>query len=839
MLAVKAVIMAGGEGTRLRPLTSLLPKPMVPIVNQPVMEHILGLVKHHGITDVVATLAFMPQVIQDYFGDGFEWGMSLDYAIEETPLGTAGSVKNAERLLSGDEPFLIISGDAITDIDLNEVIAFHKARGGAVTIALKSMPDPLDFGVVITDDNGRIERFLEKPTWGQVFSDHINTGIYVIEPWVLREIPEKGSFDFSADLFPKLMEQGHELYGIVMDGYWCDVGSRDSYLDAHRDILDGAAKLFVPGVHAREGLWVAETASIAADAVLGEKVVVGENVTVRAGAVVGDYSVIGDNCVIGAEARITHSVLWDDTYIGAQATVSGAVLGRSVDVRARAVLDPGVTIGSESVVGRGAHVGADVQVFPYKRIEPAATVNSSLIWESTGVRSLFGESGISGLVGIDITVELVLKVAEAFGSLLPKGGHVVVSRDMSRAARMMKRAMIAGLNASGVNVRDLRVASPAVGRFTTQKTRCVGGVHIAASPTDPQALEIRFFDKGGLDIGPAQQKKIERLYFRGEFRRAFFDEVGEIVYPPRPLEYYTAALDEALAQAGLDDGWSKVVADMGHGAASLTLPMVAGSWRLDLIALNSVLDTEATTRGRTEIVEESFDDLRRGVELFNADFGVRFDLGAERVILMTPKGTVLDSDTALHALVDLWCRTRGNVEGAIAVPLTASLAVEQVASRYGRAVVRPGRSRRALAHAVVEGHAVFAGGTTGGFIFGDFFPAFDGVLTVGMLAAMLDHLGTDLDTIAEGLPPFHKVEVTTFCPSQKKGIVMRAVTEASAGLEVDLTEGLRVLYDDGWALVLPDGSDPVVTVWAEAGSTEEAVARAEAWRATVEAAIQD
>ncbi|HSK48047.1 MAG TPA: nucleotidyltransferase family protein, partial [Coriobacteriia bacterium] len=203
---MKAVIMAGGEGTRLRPLTSLRPKPMVPIVNQPVMEHILGLVKHHGITEVVATLAFMPQVIRDYFGDGEEWGTSIEYAIEETPLGTAGSVKNAQKLLAGDEPFLVISGDALTDIDLAEVIEFHKRMGGAVTIALKRVDDPLEFGVVITAEDGRIERFLEKPTWGQVFSDQINTGIYVMEPWVLDEIPEGQPYDFSAELFPKLME---------------------------------------------------------------------------------------------------------------------------------------------------------------------------------------------------------------------------------------------------------------------------------------------------------------------------------------------------------------------------------------------------------------------------------------------------------------------------------------------------------------------------------------------------------------------------------------------------------------------------------------------------------
>ncbi|MBN2404337.1 MAG: nucleotidyltransferase family protein, partial [Coriobacteriia bacterium] len=253
--------MAGGEGSRLRPVTSLRPKPMVPIVNQPVMEHILGLVKHHGMTDAVATLAFMPQVIEDYFGDGEEWGMNLSYALEETPLGTAGSVKNAQSLI-GDDTFVVISGDALTDIDLTEVIRFHKEKGGPVTIALKSVADPLEFGVVITDDDGKIERFLEKPSWGQVFSDTINTGIYVIEPEVFEHIPDDKPYDFSSELFPDLMAKGYDLYACAVDGYWCDVGSLESYMQVHRDILDGKAMIYVPGVEARQGLWIAEGAQV-------------------------------------------------------------------------------------------------------------------------------------------------------------------------------------------------------------------------------------------------------------------------------------------------------------------------------------------------------------------------------------------------------------------------------------------------------------------------------------------------------------------------------------------------------------------------------------------------
>jgi mannose-1-phosphate guanylyltransferase / phosphomannomutase len=838
---MKAVIMAGGEGTRLRPLTSLRPKPMVPIVNQPVMEHIIGLVKHYGVEHIVATLAFMPGVIQDYFGAGEEWGVEIDYAVEETPLGTAGSVKNAEQYLrdgtpEAEEPFIVISGDAITDINLREVVDFHKARGGAVTIALKRVPDPLDFGVVVTDEDGRIERFLEKPTWGQVFSDTINTGIYVVEPWVLDHIPTDAAYDFSADLFPKLMGLGHDLYGIVCDGYWCDVGSKETYVDVHRDILDGKAKVFVPGVHAHEGVWVAESAVVDEGARLGRCVVLGENVRVRSGASVGDYCVIGDNCVIGNDVQISHSVVWEDTFIGRSATVVGAVLCRHVDVRGRAVIDPGVVIGDESVVGQGARVSSSVQVFPYKRIEPSAVVRSSLIWESTGVRSLFGDAGVQGLVGVDITPELALKVAEAYGSLLPKGGQVVVSRDTTRAARMVKRAFVAGLNAAGINARDLRVASPAVCRFTTQKTRCVGGVHISGSMREAQSLEIRIFDANGLDIAPWEQKKIERLYFRGEFRRAFFDEIGDIVYPPRPLEYYGAALSEALHTSGLMGEWRKAVVDFVGGPASFVLPQVAHGWNINLIALNGVVDSEVPSAPSENPDAGSVADVVRAVELFGADVGVIFDWGSERVQFVTSHGKLLDGDSALHAVVDLWCRTR-DIEGSIAVPLSASMIVDEIAQKHGHRVIRPGRSRRALAAAIVDGRAVFAGSNTGGYIFGDFFPAYDGVLSLGMVTRMLAKADCTLDEVVAGLPACHKVEYDVACPTARKGAVMRAVTERASGMDSDMSEGVRVRYTDGWVLVLPHASDPSVTVWAEASNDDAAASRAQQWVRTVQDAI--
>lgn len=831
---MKAVIMAGGEGTRLRPLTSTRPKPMVPIVNQPVMEHILGLVKHHGITEIVATLAFMPQVIEDYFGDGEEWGTNITYAVEESPLGTAGSVKNAEEALRG-EPFVVISGDALTDIDLTSVIKFHNSHNGPVTIALKRVPDPLDFGVVITDERGKVQRFLEKPTWGQVFSDTINTGIYVLDPIVFDFIPEGKAYDFSSELFPALMAAGHDLYGFEVDGYWCDVGSLESYVAVHRDILDGKTMLYVPGARARNDVWVGKGADIDPGAVIGTKVVIGENTRVRAGARVDDYTVIGDNCLVGYDTVIEHSIVWSDSFIGAGSEVRGAVVCRGVDIRARARLEPGAAIGDSTVVGHGAIVGNDVQVYPYKRIEAGAVVTSSLIWESKGIRSLFGTDGVAGLVNIDVTPELALRLAQAFGSILPSKAHVVVSRDSSRGARMIKRAIIAGLNSTGNHVRDLRVASPGITRFTTRDTRCEGGVHVCVSAKDTQTLEIHFYDKAGIDLVPWIEKKVERLYFRQEFRRAFFDEIGEILYPPRALEYYIAGLMDALDGGALMSRRQTIVVDMGMSPASFVLPQVAGGWDVELIALRPFVDSErtmSTSPARDEVLGQ----LARSMDLFQADLGLSMDVTAERVTLVTASGGVLDADTALHAMAYLWSHTDAS-DRSLAVPHTASRVIERIAEAAGHGVLRVGTSRRSLSAAALRPEVGFAGSQTGGFVFPAFLASYDAIMSLGMTLRMLDRIGMSLDEVVAALPPFYLRRRQVFCPFARKGAVMRQMAELGQHHEVEMTEGVRIVEDDGWALVLPHATDAIVEVFSEGDSADAADTIADRYVALVEAAI--
>src|SRR5262245_21188702 len=363
---MKAVILAGGEGTRLRPLTSNQPKPMMPIVNAPMMEHIVRLLAAHGFDDIVVTVAFLANHIRNYFGDGSDFGVRMRYATEESPLGTAGSVRNAMEEL--DDTFLVISGDVLTDIDLSRIVKEHRARDAYATIALKRVENPVEFGIVITRDDGMIERFLEKPTWGQVFSDTINTGIYVLEPEIFELIPEGEVVDFSGDVFPQELDAGKSWLGFVADGYWEDVGTLEAYRAAHDDILDGRVALDIAGFEVRERVWLGDGADVSPDAQVFGPVLIGDNSRVEAGAVLRPYTVLGSDVVVKADAELERSVVHDHVYVGPGARIRGAVIGRASDLRDGARVEENVVIGDECFIGEHASINPSLKIYPFKTV---------------------------------------------------------------------------------------------------------------------------------------------------------------------------------------------------------------------------------------------------------------------------------------------------------------------------------------------------------------------------------------------------------------------------------------------------------------------------------------
>ena len=824
---MKAVIMAGGAGTRLRPLTSNTPKPMLPVANRPMMEHVLLLLKKHGFEDIVVTLAVTPQAITNYFGDGSEFGVNIAYATEETPMGTAGSVLNASDKL--DERFLVISGDVLTSTDLSKVVAFHEEKKALATLGLKAMDNPLEFGIVITRDDGSIERFLEKPSWGEVFSDTVNTGVYVLEPEIFDFIDEGEEVDFSGDVFPALLEAKKPLFGYEMEGYWQDVGTLEAYTSAHRDVLDGSVELDIPGFRMEEGVWLGEGAEVHPDAEVQGPAVIGDYCQVEAGAELSEYTVLGSNVRVGADVTIERSVVHDNVYLAPSVNLRGTVVCRSSDLRQGARCEEGVVIGDQCLIGAHAIINQGVKIYPFKTVEPDATINSSIVWESQGARNLFGRLGVTGLANVDISPELVVRLAMAYATTLKKGAKVTTSRDSSRAARALKRAAMVGLTAAGVNVDDLEVATVPVTRFQVRSGESQGGITVRLSPHDPQSVLIRFLDADGIDISDSAQGKIERLYYREDFRRAMAAEMGDIGFPARTLEHYTEALMSTVDQEVIRSRSFKVVVDYGYGSASFVMPNVLAKLSADVLAVNPY----ASTVGATEF--DRSDHAARVGELVRssgADLGVVIDPDGEHLTLVDDNSNVVSDDDALFTFVSLVCDTQEKPQ--VAVPVSVGGAVEELCRSKGADIVWTKLSTVHLMEVASSGEVSLAASQEGGFIFPSFLPAYDATAALVNLLGMLAQIEQKLSEVVSRAPEVHVAHKTVVTPWEQKGMLMRTLVDRMKDQELVLVDGVKVLRDNGWALMLPDPEEQLTHVWAEGPSDDEAKKLAEEYRRRIQ-----
>ncbi len=817
--------MAGGEGTRLRPLTSNQPKPMMPVGNRPMMEHTVKLLKKHGFDDIVVTVAFQANAIRTYFGNGSEFGVRMVYATEENPLGTAGSVRNAMDELQ--EPFLVISGDVLTDIDLAGIVEFHRERKALVTIGLKAMENPLEFGIVITRDDGSIERFLEKPSWGQVFSDTINTGIYVLEPEVFEYIQPGEPVDFSSEVFPRLLDDGMPMFGYVAGGYWEDVGTLDAYIKAHQDLLDAQVDLDIPGFRLAEGIWVGEGAEIDPAATVDGPAIIGDYSRVEAGAHLAEYTVLGSNVRVGPDTFIERSVVHDNVYLGPGVRLRGAVVGRSSDLRRGARLEEGVVLGDECFVGEHAVINPGVKVYPFKTVEHGAIVNSSIVWESRGPRNLFGRLGVAGLANVDISPELAVRLAMAYATTMKKGSTVVASRDTSRAARVLKRALMVGLNAAGVDVADLEVATVPVTRFGVRIENGAGGLSVRLASDDPQSVVIRFFDSGGIDISEAAQRKIERLFYREDFRRSLAGEIGDLRFPVRTAEFYTAVLMEHIDVDAVRSARFKVVLDYAYGAASFVMPNVLSKLGAEVLSVNPYASTrQSLTFDRWEHAAQVSELVRAS----GAHLGAVIDTDGEYITLVDDNGHILTDSEGLMALLYLVfadADRRGSPPPIVALPVSVGRAVEAMCDQAGATLLWTKLSTPHLME-VASGPGVrFAASQEGGYIFPSFLPAYDAVATLVETLALVASSGSRLSQVVGRLPSVRVAHEAVVTPWEKKGLVMRMVMEWAKDKDLLLVDGVKILHDDGWALVFPDPEEPITHVWAEASTDADARARAQ------------
>jgi len=824
--------MAGGFGTRLRPLTCNTPKPMVPLMNKPMMHHIVTLLTKHGINDLIATLFYSPEAITSYFGDGSRFGFSMTYVKADADYGTAGSVRNATKGMN--ERVLIISGDVFTDFDLTAAIRFHESKKAKATIVLTHAKNPLQFGVVITRDDGKITRFLEKPSWGEVFSDTINTGIYILEPDVLDLIPYREDYDFSKDLFPLLLRQDAGLYGYVADGYWRDIGNLNEYQDAHLDALNGAVRIDLGGksqgnMHVGEGTtFDPDRIAVSGRVVLGRNCTIGDNVKLA-------HTVIGDNCVIGPGAVLRNCVVWNDVVIGHSSELSTDVIGSKTSIGEKVVILENVFIGDACWIGRKAQLSANIKLWPEKVVEEGAILTRSLVWEDKWLRELFTDSRVTGLSNIEMNPEFGAKLGAAYGAFIGPGKTVVTCRDADNVSRMMNRALICGLISAGVNNYDLRATSIPLLRHELSSGKEAGGIHVRRSPFDKNLTDIIFFDANGKDLPSNKTKNVERLFFGEDFARAPREKVGNISFPERTTEVYREKFLSSLNIEAISKRRIKMVIDYSNGIASTIFPIILGSFDCQVVALNAHVDARKLTRDKYEF-DYSMKELSHIVTSLKYDIGCLIDAGGEKLFVVNEKGEAIDSDRLLTIVAELTMRTHKNVT-TIAIPITSSGEIDLCAAQHGVKVIRTRNSHLAMMEAATSKTAQFVGGTKGGFIFTDFFFATDAMYSVAKILEMISVEGKRLGEIDAEIPRLYTAKRNVNCSWEHKGKVMRNIMRDSEGFRRDLVDGVKIYFDNGntgtSALLIPDKERPLFHINAEAHDQASADALASQYESKV------
>jgi mannose-1-phosphate guanylyltransferase/phosphomannomutase len=544
---------------------------------------------------------------------------------------------------------------------------------------------------------------------------------------------------------------------------------------------------------------------------------IGENCTIDEEAVLAPYSTIGANTQVAAHCEIERSVIGENAYLGPAVHVEGAVLGRACDLRRGARCEAGSVVGEGCLIGAGAEVRGDVKVYPYKVVEAGAQVNSSIVWESGGSRTLFGREGVQGIANVDVSPELAVRLAKAWASSLEKGAQITTSRDTSRAARVLKRALMVGCNSVGVNVTDLEVATIPVTRHHIRTRGNQAGLTVRLDPNDAQSVIIRFFDDRGLDLSESEQRRIERLFHREEFRRVTAAEIGDIDFSPRAIENYTADVVDAFGLHRRVGQGVKLVLDLSYGAASYLMPNLLSKVGADVLSINPYAQTPgmiAVDQARSEA------RVAEAVRGSGADLGAIIDAGGEHLTLIDGTGQVLSGDEAIMVFVDLLTAesaSHGDAPGRVALPVTASDRVAALCATRGVEVIATALSLPGLMEQAASGGVRFAANQDGGYIFPNFLPSFDASAGLVSLIALLGRSASSLADAMARVPEMPIEHLVVVTPFGQKGLIMRTLMEqlAEEGAELELIDGIKIRTDDGWALVVPDPEEPVTHVWAE------------------------
>jgi len=784
---MRAVIMAGGKGTRLRPLTCHTPKPLIPLVEKPVMEYIIEWLKRFNITNIVVTIQYLGERIKEYFGDGSKWGVNITYFEEEKPLGTAGSVKNAENYL--DDTFIVVSGDILADIDLYEAIEFHQNNQAKSTVIMTQKQIPLEYGGIVVSGDGKIKRFVEKPKWDEVYSDFVNTGIYILEPSILQYIPKNEYYDFGLHVFPKLLEKGIGLLGYCSNGYWTDIGTVQHYYQANMDILSKKVAVETKGEEVAPNVWIGKNVVIEEGVKIASPVFIGDGTIIDENSNIEPFSIIGANSIIGKSTRVAGSVIWANVHIGEMCDLSRSILANSTRLGTNVKLSENVVIGPNCRLKDKVTVKANVKLWPDKIICEGTLLHNTVVSEKTIRKSLFGINGISGRANSTINAEFITKIANAYGSMLQMDDKIIVASDGHPYAGLCMHIFSAAIRATGVGVDvcDESVVAPMVRyHISSQKPGYQGGVFFYVDETKEE-IYLDFYDKDGYPLADREQRKIEQGWEEEEYRRVHLEEIGGVNRHDTLFSAYISRLKTAVSIHPLKRYKAAV--------------MCKNCIRPFFEKLGSYLNCEVVFLEQTEGRERLGDYIRSN----RVDFAILVSNSGERFLMIDEKGYTLTEEQlwSMYIMSTLLLSSVRRIPIPQSAPTALDFLIEQL---KGEAIRTKGNRREQLTH------------------LGDYFHFFyDALFAFIQTVQLLCMEEKPLSKVIERFPNMHVLRGYVSCPWNTRGYVMRKLIEDTSEKEVDFTEGIKVYHaDGGWTLILPELEKPRFTIYAQSDDLKKA-----------------
>ncbi|HHH72993.1 MAG TPA: mannose-1-phosphate guanyltransferase, partial [Sulfuricurvum sp.] len=790
---MKAVVMAGGFGTRIQPLTNSRPKPMLPIINRPMMEHTMMTLKDLGVKDFIVLLYFKPDIIKEHFGDGSDFGINITYVLPDDDYGTAGAVKLAEEHI-GDDNFIIISGDLVTDFDFKKIFDYHAEKKSKLTITLTSVENPLEFGVVIANEEGRIEKFLEKPSWGEVFSDTINTGIYIIEPEILSYIPKNENYDFAKDLFPLLMREGVPLMAGNAVGYWRDVGNPQSYRDVYEDILSGRVSVHMPAVQQKypDGILFSDAPYELDDSIdIIGTVVLGVDVVIEKGAKLNNV-VVGDGCSIGKNSKIRNTVMWENVVLEKFAALDGCVICNDNTIGKNLTAKAGMILAEGCDIGQLVTVEKDVTIWPDKVIEDAWIVSSSVILGSRYKNSIFENGSVVGKSNVELSCEMATKLAEAFGVQLPIGSTVVMARDYNKGSRMLKRAFLGGLLSAGVNVLDYNGIPSAVMRCSLSASdHYVAGIYFRQQIDDPSSTVITFYNHEALRINNDVAKKVEKAFFKEAFRRVDFSQIGQIIESDHQREYaiYKNEMEVLLESHMFKCVDCRVAVDMMHGLAYEVFPGILRETGVDNIIFNAYEDEQRIANINT-LVKRSTDDMSAVVRSMGLDAGFMLYPYGQRLDIMCDDGKVMGKQTALNVVLAL-LNLNAEAENTTLKVFLPTWAADIV--HFAHLDIERGQYANFKAEKMREYDLVATG--EGNFTFTEFATHRDSMYAILKILEMMVRHNVKLSELIAAQPKYYYHITQVPCVQSLKGKMMRMFLEDAKDKKASTLDGVKIWLD--------------------------------------------